>query len=57
MVHPLYLDEEFYRGAFGDRPQLLGSTPYDLDALRAWDRRSRKTLPLRGDELLCVVVY
>jgi len=54
MVHPCYLDEEYYRTMFSDRPKLLASNPYDDRELSAWDRQCDKTLDLSGSELLFV---
>jgi len=57
LVHPNFLDDEFYRTNWGSRPHLLASHPYDLDGVRAWsNRRAPLTLDsLAGDELLFVL--
>jgi SAM-dependent methyltransferase len=55
-VHPLVLDDEYYRRAFADEPLLLASYPYSLDAIRGWDRRSAYAGDMSGGELLAVAV-
>lgn len=55
-IHPFYLDVEFYRAAFGSRPRLLASVPYDLAAIRQWDHVNTREFDLSGWELLCAVV-
>lgn len=55
-IHPNMLDEEFYQQAFGDRPKLMASDPYDLAAISGWDGASDVRLNLTGEELLFVCV-
>jgi cyclopropane fatty-acyl-phospholipid synthase-like methyltransferase len=60
-LHPLYLDDAFYRSQSGDRPHLLCSgdygAHYPLESLRQWDRRSAVTLDLSRRELLFAAVF
>lgn len=55
-VHPNMLDEEFYQHAFGDRPKLHASEPYDIEAIRQWDKKSDRRLNLTGEEMLFACV-
>lgn len=55
-VHPLLLDEQFYRKCFAGLPKLLATSPYDLERIRQWDLNSDCTLDLSGDELFVVTV-
>jgi 2-polyprenyl-3-methyl-5-hydroxy-6-metoxy-1,4-benzoquinol methylase len=57
LVHPYYLDAEFYSRAFQGRPTLLASCPYDLTSLPWWDRRRDWRGDLSGWELLCCTVF
>jgi len=51
MVHPNFLDDEFYRNAFPTA--LLASDPYDFDQLEnAWEKQEITHLSLEGRELL-----
>jgi 2-polyprenyl-3-methyl-5-hydroxy-6-metoxy-1,4-benzoquinol methylase len=60
-IHPLYLDDRFYRRRFHDRPKLLCSTtygsPYEATGLSRWNRRDDLTLDLSESELLLVTVF
>lgn len=60
-LHPLYLDDGFYRAQFHERPFLLCSAhygeKYPLEVLRSWDRRQRVALDLSRRELLFATVY
>ena len=55
IVHPLYLDDLFYRNTFPDRVKLLCSTPYgtayDLEQISRWDRSTDLTFGLTKSEL------
>lgn len=55
-VHGSMLDDEFYMNAFAREPKLLASDPYDLQRVRAWDRKSDAIHDLSGDELLLAAV-
>jgi len=51
MVHPNFLDNEFYRTAFPN--VLLASNPYDFDQLEhAWKQKGATSFSLKGCELL-----
>ena len=54
-VHPFYIDPEFYDIAFRGHTKLLASWPYDLEALRRWNRDQDCFFDLSGWELLCAV--
>jgi 2-polyprenyl-3-methyl-5-hydroxy-6-metoxy-1,4-benzoquinol methylase len=55
MKHPNYLDEVFYKKAFGSRPYYLASHPYDLDELAAWIRNTGQQVgDMSGRELLAI---
>lgn len=55
LVHPNFLDKEFYDEKFNDLPSIIGSTPCDLSAIQAWssgnDCNNVKILDLSGGEL------
>lgn len=57
LVHPNFLDEEYYRRQFSDQAYLLASDPYDLEAIGAWGARrdEQRVLQLAGEELMCAV--
>jgi hypothetical protein len=52
LVHPNFLDAEYYRHAFAQETHLLASTPYDLPALARWREKETAVLALDGEELL-----
>lgn len=58
-VHPLLLDDIYYKSKFKDYPILLGSSPYDYSAIHNWiqNHNSPKlnVLNLSGGELLLIV--
>jgi 2-polyprenyl-3-methyl-5-hydroxy-6-metoxy-1,4-benzoquinol methylase len=55
-AHPIVLDDVFYRHALIQEPKLLTSSPYVLDSVRGWDKRTEVSGDLSGDELLLVAV-
>jgi 2-polyprenyl-3-methyl-5-hydroxy-6-metoxy-1,4-benzoquinol methylase len=57
LVHPYYLDDEFYCAAFPQQPKVLASPPYDLEEISAWERTTERRLTLSGWELLCVIAF
>ncbi len=60
-LHPLYLDDAFYRSQLADHPKMFASsnygTQFDLEQIGNWDQRSDLTLDLSHNELLTVVVF
>jgi 2-polyprenyl-3-methyl-5-hydroxy-6-metoxy-1,4-benzoquinol methylase len=52
LVHPNFLDAEYYRHTFAQDRYLLASTPYDLSALERWREEGTTELALDGEELL-----
>jgi len=57
LVHPNFLDDQYYRLQFAAYPYLLASDPYDLNAIKSWDasKQRQRVLDLSGPELLCIV--
>jgi 2-polyprenyl-3-methyl-5-hydroxy-6-metoxy-1,4-benzoquinol methylase len=55
-LHPIVLDNVFYSRVFPAEPKLFASSPYALDSIRRWDRRTDLSGDLSGDELLLAVV-
>lgn len=57
LVHPNFLDEQYYRQQFSAYPYLLASDPYDLNEIKSWDpsKERQRVLDLSGPELLCIV--
>lgn len=56
LVHPNFLDEQYYRRCFGSFPYLLDSEPYCLEDVRAWRvaESEQWMLDMTGPELMCV---
>lgn len=54
LVHPYFIDREFYSALLCGRPTLLTGSPFDLGAIRQWDKASELCLNVSGWELLCV---
>jgi hypothetical protein len=56
LVHPNFLDDEYYERAWGRLPHVVATHPYPLEALRRWsvDRRQSVVCDLSGPELLFV---
>lgn len=54
-VHPVLLTDRFCTNLTSGAPRLMASSPYDLNAIAAWDRQSSLDLDTSGDELLLVV--
>jgi 2-polyprenyl-3-methyl-5-hydroxy-6-metoxy-1,4-benzoquinol methylase len=55
MVHPNFIDAEFYKTVFKDFPYILCSNGTDrLDFLMDWDKNSQIEIDLSGDELLFI---
>ena len=61
LVHPNFLDDRFYKSAFGRESYIIDSSPYDLTSIRQWAASPRedsdvlqRVLKLEGDELLVV---
>jgi 2-polyprenyl-3-methyl-5-hydroxy-6-metoxy-1,4-benzoquinol methylase len=55
-VHPIVLDDVFYRHALANQPTLLATNPYSLDLIRGWNQRTDLSGDLSGGELLAVTV-
>jgi 2-polyprenyl-3-methyl-5-hydroxy-6-metoxy-1,4-benzoquinol methylase len=53
-VHPNLLSADFYQYVFKDNPYLIASSPYDLNAISQWDKKTQTVLPLEGEELLII---
>ena len=60
-VHPICLDEVFYKSIFKEMPILLDSAPYNLTKINSWveDKKyfSPNILSLDGNELLLIVKF
>lgn len=59
LVHPVFLDEQFYSALFGNNRYLITTNPYDNDSISGWRNgamRNRVTHPLTGNELLIIAV-
>ena len=56
MVHPNYLNSEFFKYVFARNPYLITSAPYDLSFIQSWNRRDQVVGQLDGDEILAVAV-
>lgn len=56
-VHPLFLDDVFYRSVFQDSRYLIDSSPYKTIEISTWGKElgDSKVLPLEGSELLVAV--
>lgn len=56
-LHPLLLDDVYYRAQFGAESFLLASPPYSISDIGSWAREGRGTaiLDIRGSELLLAV--
>lgn len=55
-AHPIVPDDVFYRRVLPEDPKLIATSPYPLDVIRGWDRRSDRSHDLSGGELLLVAV-
>lgn len=55
LVHPLFLDKEYYLHEFCRKPLMMSSSPYT--DINLWGREQCKILGLTGDELLVVVRF
>lgn len=59
IVHPNLLDEKYYEHRFKDTSFIIGSNPYDTNAIMVWAQEAgsslkQKVLSLDGNELLCI---
>lgn len=59
IVHPNLLDEKYYEYTFQNTSFIVGSNPYDTNAIMAWAQEAncspkQKVLSLDGNELLCI---
>lgn len=59
IVHPNLLDEEYYEHTFRNTSFIIGSNPYDTNAIMVWAQEAncspkQKVLSLDGNELLCI---
>jgi hypothetical protein len=53
MVHPNFLNKEFYSTIFKRNPYLIASAPYgDINIFSSWDQRSQIIYDVSGEELL-----
>lgn len=57
LVHPNFLDDQYYRHYFKDQPYLISSDPYSLDEITNWSssKIEQRVLDLSGNELMCAV--
>jgi hypothetical protein len=55
MVHPNYLNDEFYKVIFANNPYFITTTPYVISELSNWDQNSQFVGRLDGNEILIVV--
>lgn len=56
-VHPNFLDEKFYAQEFKNQPYFISSTPFNLNSLKNWDRKTQIIDRTDGDELLVVAIF
>jgi hypothetical protein len=54
MVHPNYLNDEFYKVIFANNPYFITTTPYVISELSNWDQNSQFVGRLDGNEILIV---
>jgi hypothetical protein len=54
LVHPNYLSEKFYQKLFQSNPYFITSTPFDLNAISAWDGKSQVVHKTGGAQLLVI---
>lgn len=56
LVHPNFLDEDFYQSIFRSDPHLVTSSPYDLEKIARWASTAEDslTLDLAGSELVVI---
>ncbi|MDB4414889.1 class I SAM-dependent methyltransferase [bacterium] len=55
LVHPNYLNAEYYKNLFSDNPYLITSTPYTKELFDKWDQQSQLTHQLDGANLFVIV--
>lgn len=54
LIHPNYLNDEFYQFLFGSNPYFITSSPYNMDSIFSWDRTSQITEKTEGDQILVI---
>lgn len=54
MVHPSYLNKDFFAYVFKDNPYLITSAPYNLSLIANWDKRSQVIDRTDGDEIFVI---
>ena len=54
LVHPNYINVDFYKFMFRKNPFIITSSPHDLDMIKNWDKGSQLICDTSGDELLVI---
>jgi 2-polyprenyl-3-methyl-5-hydroxy-6-metoxy-1,4-benzoquinol methylase len=56
-VHPHYLNVEFYKTIFKEKPYYIGSSPFNFSVIKQWKSQEQIIDELSGDELIVITRY
>jgi 2-polyprenyl-3-methyl-5-hydroxy-6-metoxy-1,4-benzoquinol methylase len=57
LVHPLYLTGQYFAKKLKDRPYFITSSPFPLDKIGNWAKKSQLITDLSGHELLVISIW